>query len=173
MLPSQSTATKLFAREGKVKKLTITAAILLFASTASASARGATARWLRIPACSGTPTTLTCTGSAVGLNRSDSAPSFAQVMAGASYTCTNDPTVTGDAFSFIGDGAVGSTQVHNGRRFTLAWSPPAAPNDSEQLGCPGNSWTRGPTYHDVGVGIWQVAEFAFVLFADIGNVEPS
>jgi hypothetical protein len=161
-----------------MKRLMTIVALSALTLAAAASAQAASAKWLTFPTCIATTTTLTCTGAAGGLNQATNkfgvpAPPFAQIYVGASYTCINDPSVTGTAFSFIGDGAVGSTRIQNGRRFALRWAPPSAPNDSEQLGCPGDSWTRNPNYDDVGVGVWQVAEFAFVLFADVGDVHPS
>lgn len=153
-------------------------ALLALTFAGTASARAASARWVSFPTCNATNTTLTCTGAATGLNQSTQkfgvpAPPFAQIFVGASYTCVSDPLVTGAAFSFIGDGAVGPIPIQNGRAFTLAWSPPSAPNDSEQLGCSGDSWTRDPNYENVGVGISQVAELAFVLFASVGDINPS
>jgi protein-S-isoprenylcysteine O-methyltransferase Ste14 len=162
-----------------MRKLKMIGVLLVLAIAATASAQAAaSAKWSTYPTCTATTTTLTCTGAATGLNQKTNkfgtpAPAFAQIVAGAFYTCVNDPSVTGTGFSFVGDGAVGPTRVQNGRAFSLRWSPPAAPNDSEQLGCPGNTWTRDPKYSDVGVGIWQVAELAFVLFANVGDVSPS
>jgi hypothetical protein len=145
---------------------------LIFASSATATT---SAKWLSFPTCSATTTTLTCAGSATGVRSSRGRPPLVpMIFTQAHYTCAENPDALGYAPNPDQAAAFGAP-VHNGRRFTVSFTPPQLPVGSlpsldPAVDCPSGNWTREPDYRSVDVGIGE-NELAFVLYANIGPVE--
>jgi hypothetical protein len=162
-----------------MRKFLLLAATALALICALASQAAASAKWLTYPACSATATTLTCTGTAAGLNyaKPDSWPGrppwSAMVFTQATYTCDENPAVTGWAPE-PWQPAVWGPIVQNGIPFIVSWSPPSVPVDSEPsldpaIDCPSGNWTRDPNYAWVDVAVGQ-NEFVFGLYANLGPI---
>jgi hypothetical protein len=150
----------------------VTLVLGLFAAASSAANPP---RWVASPTCSATLTSLTCTGKATGLNAHDpSWPPTPTVFGRVVYTCVEDPSVRG--FNGTGEPLFEGGLAHNGRQFSITYSPGAAPETLENPdgpGCPSGNWTRDPSYYNVSVAIAQSDPNNFVLSSPLlGTISP-
>jgi hypothetical protein len=152
--------------------LSIIVAVTFFGLVVSAPASGKqSARWIRYPTCSATATTLTCTGSAIGIG--DPYLLRAVVWTTVWYTCLDDGLV-------VPSTKVTEAPMRSGKPFTVALVVSATDasgfGDTHGDECPSGNWLRqDPNYYDVVVqaGISQGgAEFGGALFANLGTISP-
>jgi hypothetical protein len=142
---------------------------LVASATASASPKGA--KWVKYPTCRATATSLTCTGSAVGVG--DPYLLRAVVWTTVRYTCLDSGLV-------VESTKLTEAPMKNGKPFTVTLV--VDPRDASGFGdthadeCPSGNWLRqDPNYYDVVVqaGISQGgAEFGGALFANLGTISP-
>lgn len=146
--------------------------VALFVQTTTAAAGP---KWVSLPRCSATATTLSCAGKATGLDVHD--PNFGPtpaIFGRVSYSCSDDPSITGSTGT--SEPLFEGGHVQNGRAFTVRFTPGTTPDvldDPDGPGCPSGVWTRDPSYYNVSVGIAQSDASNFVLFSPlIGTVSP-
>jgi len=160
----------------------MTMAALIGVAVPANSSAAVRATWLTTPACTATTTALTCTGIAAGLRPYiyPISGSEAAISGEVHYTCT-DPVLQ---FSFFGFPTFGppsvrylaSTDLQNGKRFSVAFSPGAAPQTGLFNPCFPGEWTRDSNYYNVRV----IAGWGFgsatpieALETAIGTVSPA
>jgi hypothetical protein len=141
----------------------IFASVVALAAPAASHAAGSP-RWVTYPSCTGTTTALTCTGRAAGVQ-----PDFIEglgstevgLWVSVQYTCLNP------YFLVLWDGiplnnwVQGETAFHNGKLFSVTFTPPEQPNGPMSLinACLGE-WVRGPdlNYYNVRVAVgWALS----------------
>ena len=146
-------------------------AVLLVQTTAAAAGP----KWVSLPRCSATATALTCTGKATGLDVHDPnlGPTPA-IFGRVSYSCTDDPSVTGSTGT--SEPLFEGGRAQNGKAFIVRFAPGSTPevlDDPDGPGCPSGVWTRDSRYFNVSVAIAQSDASNFVLFSPtIGTVSP-
>jgi hypothetical protein len=153
---------------GKVMKSLVPALTLAIALALSAAGQAAPrgAKWVKYPTCTATSTTLTCTGSAVGIK----APFVlvAQVWLTVNYTCVEN--------GFVGASteATGTT-IKNGKAFNLTFVPagfPVGPEGIYQDECPSQNWTREDLSSYGVIVLAGGDEIVHALEARLGTISP-
>jgi hypothetical protein len=163
-------------------KFVITMAAILALAIATSSRAAGSGHWTTQPQCTTTNTGLTCVGRAAGVQ-----PQFifgvGAVQAGITgevrYTCS-DPVFVSVFFGFPPDapgvGYLSDAAFHNGRRFSVQFSPPTEPLDmGARNACLSGEWTRDPAYYNVRVAVgWGFGSYSPLeaLSAPIGTVSP-
>jgi hypothetical protein len=157
-----------------MRKSTITLVVVVV-GLAVPAASNAAAKWPRNLACTATTTALTCTGKVGGLRPYiyPIGPSEAAISGEVHYACT-DPV-----FQFIFYGSptfappsvryLAGIDLHNGKTFSIEFSPGVAPRTGLFDPCFLGEWTRDPNYYNVRV----VAGWGFGSATPIEAVEAA